>query len=336
MRQLTSPCVLLVASLAMAVATAARADEAADTAAARVLGGDGIMLADAGDCQQAVDKLRRAEDLHPAPSTAARLGECEIGIGLLVAGTERLQRLLREGVPSNAPAPFIDALARARRVLDHALPRIATMRISVRVPVTTKVQVTVDGERLPEALLDNDRPADPGRHKLVASAIGFLTKTEEVTLSEGETIKVSLELLSDRTARVAAPPEPLSERNRAATPPKAASSEGIGPGGIVAFSVGGVGLAAGIASGIVVAFDSADLTKSCGSNRICPPSKQSEISSAKTWATISSIGFGVAGAGLTAGIMALLFATHHESPGRAEAQIRPIVGPFYFGCEGVL
>jgi hypothetical protein len=334
MPQLTSPCALLVASLAMAATAAARADEAADTAAARVLGGDGIILADAGDCQQAVDKLRRAEELHPAPTTAARLGECEIGIGQLVVGTERLQRLLREPVPANSPAPFIDALARARRVLDQALPRIATMRISVRVQPTTKVQVTVDGERLPEALLDNDRPADPGRHKLAASAIGFLTKTEEVTLSEGETVKVTLELLPDRTGRVAAPSEP-SERSKAATP-KVASSGGVGPGPLVAFSVGGVGLAAGIASGLVVFLDSVDLSKSCGANRICPPDKQSEISSAKTWATISSIGFGVAGAGLTAGMMVLLFGNHHESPGRAEAKIHPVVGPLYFGCEGAL
>jgi hypothetical protein len=110
----------------------------------------------------------------------------------------------------------------------------------------------------------------------------------------------------------------------------------MGPAPIVAFTVGGVGLAAGIAGGLIVALDSADLSKSCAANRVCPPDKQSEISSAKTWATISTVGFGVAGAGLGAGLMMLLFGGHHESPGRAEAKIHPVVGPLYFGCEGVL
>jgi hypothetical protein len=335
MPQSTSLCALFVASFALSVSASARADEAADTAAARVLGGDGINLADAGDCQQAIEKLRRAEELHHAPTTAGRLGECEIGVGHLVVGTERLQRLLREPLAAGAPAPFVEALVRARRVLEPALPRIATMRISVRVPAGTKPHVTVDGERLPDALLDNDRPADPGHHSVVAAATGFLSKTAEVTLSDGETTKVSLELLPDPTWRPPPATKPETERARAA-PAGASSKTGMNPAAIVAFTVGGIGLAAGIASGIVVATDSSDLSKACGANRVCPPDKQTEISSAKTWATISTIGFGVAGAGLGAGLVVLLLGNHRESQGPAEAKIRPVVGPLYFGCEGVL
>jgi hypothetical protein len=109
----------------------------------------------------------------------------------------------------------------------------------------------------------------------------------------------------------------------------------MGPAPIVAFTVGGVGLAAGLISGLIVAIDSGDLSKSCNSNKVCPPDKQSEINSAKTWATVSTVGFTVAGAGLGAGLMLFLVGNHHES-GRAEAKIRPVVGPLYLGCEGVL
>jgi hypothetical protein len=330
----TSLGALLVASFVTSATMSARADEAADTAAARALGGDGITLADAGDCTQAVEKLRRAEELHHAPSTAGRLGECEILTGRLVTGTERLQRLLREPLPPNAPAPFVDALTRARRVLDHALPRIGTMRISVKVPAGTKVQVTVDGERMPDALLDADRPVDPGHHTITATAVGFYSKSEEVTLSDSESTKVSLELLPDRTARIVPPAEPEADRGKTASSNEPASG-GMSPASIVAFSVGSVGLAAGIAGGLVVALDSGDLSKNCTANKICPADKQSEINSAKTWATISTVGFGVAAAGLSTGLMVLLFGNHHES-GRTEAKIRPVVGPLYFGCEGVL
>jgi hypothetical protein len=110
----------------------------------------------------------------------------------------------------------------------------------------------------------------------------------------------------------------------------------MGTAAIVAFSVGAVGLGAGIGSGVVVALDSADLSKSCNASKICPPDKQNEISAAKTWATISTVGFGVAGAGLATGLMVLLFGNHHESQGRAGATIRPVVGPLYFGFEGAL
>ncbi|HZU84847.1 MAG TPA: hypothetical protein VE987_18075 [Polyangiaceae bacterium] len=336
MRQSTCLWALLVASVAT-VTPRARADEAADTAAARALGGDGITLADSGDCQQAIEKLRRAEELHHAPTTAGRLGECEIGVGRLVVGTERLQRLLREPLAPNAPAPFVDAMARARRVLEHALPRIASLRISVRVPAGTRVQVTVDGERLPEALLDNDRPADPGRHTVVASAAGYYAKTEEVTLGDGETSSVSLELAPDRSARPVPAPDAERDHRRIGTAAaEAPTSKGGGAAPIVALGVGAVGLAAGIAGGVMVALDSADLSKACGPSRICPADKQSEINAAKTWATVSTVGFAVAGAGLGTGLMLLLLGNHHESAGAAEARVRPVVGPLYFGCEGAL
>jgi hypothetical protein len=326
---------LLLALCTLAVSMSARADEAADTAAARQLGGDGIILADAGNCEQAVEKLRRAEELHHAPTTAARLGECEIAIGRVVVGTERLQRLLREQLPPNAPEPFVEALARARRVLERALPRIGALRVSVRVPQGTKVQVSVDGERLSEALLDADRPSDPGHHTVVASAVGFFSKTEEVTVGEGDKANVVLELSPDRRARSAARLEPKAVA-AGTTAPTAPSSGGAGPAPIVAFTMGGFGLGMGIAGWLVVALDAADLSKNCNANRVCPQNKQSELDSAKTWATVSTVGFGVAGAGIGAGLMLLLLGTHHESPSPSLAKIHPVVGPLYAGCEGAL
>jgi len=322
------------------ITASARADEAADTAAARVLGGDGVNLADAGDCQQAIEKLRRAEELHPAPTTAGRLGECEINVGHLVAGTERLQRLLREPLTPSSPPPFVEAAARARRVLERALPRIATMRVSVRVPAGTKPHLIVDGERVAEALLDADMPADPGHHTLLATAKGFFAKTQEVTLTEGEKSTVTIELAPDPSARAAALHEIETARHAPAGAASPAtpddSNHGIGAASIASFAVGGVGLATGIIAGLIVAHDSGDLSKSCTATHVCPADKQSELSSAKTWATISTVGFGVAGAGAGAGLLFLMLGNHHESAAAAEAKVRPVVGPLYLGCEGTL
>jgi hypothetical protein len=212
---------------------------------------------------------------------------------------------------------------------------MATLRVSVRAPAGTKVQVIVDGERMPEALLDIDRPADPGHHTLVATAAGFYSKTDEVTLGDGEKANVSLELTPDPNARLAPAVEPAATSGRVATsyPP---SSGGGGAAPVVAFTLGAVGLAVGVAGGVLVAIDSADLSKACGTTRMCPPDKQSELNSAKAWATASTVGFAVAGAGLGTGLMLLLLGPHHESPAPAQATIRPVVGPLYLGCEGAL
>jgi hypothetical protein len=329
-------CALFAAMFEMMAVSSAHADEAADTAAARMLGIDGVTLADSGDCQQAIEKLKRAEELHHAPTTAGRLGECEIGVGHLVQGTERLQRLLREPLPAGAPAPFVDAVARARRVLDRALPRIATLRVTVKAPPRTKMQVTVDAEPMSDALIDNDRPTDPGRHLVEVTAPGFIAAKEDISVNDAQSATVSLELVPDPNAPVA-PPPPAAEAHDAAPAPRAAiAPRPAGPnvGSIVAFSLGGVGLAAGIAGGTIVALDASDLSKTCGPTKACPTSKQNEISAAKTWATVSTVGFAVAGAGLATGLI-LLLVGHHE-PEATEARIRPVVGPLYLGLEGAL
>src|SRR5262245_6191965 len=50
--------------------------DAAVTAAARALAVDGVKLAQADRCGEAIDKLQRAEQLHHSPIVLSRLGEC--------------------------------------------------------------------------------------------------------------------------------------------------------------------------------------------------------------------------------------------------------------------
>src|SRR5690606_8120785 len=85
------------------------AQSAEDKAAARTLGTEGIKLANAGDCESAIDKLARAEALYHAPTILGRLGECQVALGKLVEGTENLNRVIREPLPANAPVAFKQA-----------------------------------------------------------------------------------------------------------------------------------------------------------------------------------------------------------------------------------
>jgi len=98
-----------VVAAAAGDATAVHAQTPEDRASARALGVEAVHLADSGDCASAIPKFEAAERLYHAPTTLERLGECRIKVGRLVAGTEDLNRVVREVLPPNAPAPFVAA-----------------------------------------------------------------------------------------------------------------------------------------------------------------------------------------------------------------------------------
>src|SRR5262249_10307746 len=145
-----------------------------ETAAARALAVDGLKLADAGKCADAIEKLARAEKLHHAPIVLGRLGECQITQGKMVDGTENLRKVLREPLPPNASAALVKARERAQSALDAAKPKIAYLMISVKGSASATAAITVDGQAMSSALLDTERPSDPGEHVVEASAQGFL------------------------------------------------------------------------------------------------------------------------------------------------------------------
>src|SRR5262245_50919647 len=75
------------------VAAPASGDEpsAEAIAAARDLTIKGMGLARKGKCADAIEPLERAKQLYPAPTITAELGECQVSVGRLVAGSENLR-----------------------------------------------------------------------------------------------------------------------------------------------------------------------------------------------------------------------------------------------------
>src|SRR5579859_5498883 len=74
----------ILAATSFVLPTRAEEVGAADIGAARALAVEGIKLADAGKCREAIDKLARAERLHHAPTILVRLGECRAATGRIV------------------------------------------------------------------------------------------------------------------------------------------------------------------------------------------------------------------------------------------------------------
>jgi hypothetical protein len=269
--------------------------QAENVAAARSLGIQGVQLADAGRCNEAIEKLSRAEALYHAPTILGRLGECQVEVGQIVLGTENLNRVVREVLPPNAPQAFRDAQERARRVRDAALARIGHLTVEVE-PKEAQAAVTVSGAAVPKALFGVERPTDPGKHEVVATAPGYLTAKTNVELAEGGKQTVTLRLTPDPAAAapppvapvpVAAQPVPTHDTR---PPPAAEHGSGNKTLAYVLLGVGGVGVVTGSVTGLLALGKKGDLD--CPDKK-CSGAAADDLESANTMATISTIGFAV-------------------------------------------
>lgn len=334
--------IALMTSLGLLWAPGAFAQSAENKAAARNLGIEGIKLADAGNCEAAVEKLQRAEALYHAPTILGRLGECQVTLGRIVEGTENLNRVVREPLPSTAPEAFLKARERAQGVLDGALPKIAKLKIIVS-PNVEGLVVKVSDKPVPSALIGAERPTDPGTHTVVAEAPGHAPAQAEVTLKEGgrESVNLTLTPLPEE----AAPATPATPQDAApAAPGPAATPADAGAGGsdktlaYTLLGIGGVGIVAGGVTGFLAMSRKGDLDDKCETPSTCPDSAQDTIDSAKSMALISTIGFGVGIASAAVGTF-LLLSDDGSAPASAELGVgdvraQPFVGLGYAGVSG--
>jgi hypothetical protein len=278
---------------------------------------DGVKLAQAGKCDEAVDKLDRAEKLRHAPIVLANLGECRVLQGHLVEGTEMLRRVLREPLPDHPTPALSKAYEHAQATLEAAAPKIGRLTITLSGQGDAQPSVTVDGEPVSAALLGADRPTDPGEHSIEATATGFLKSTAKVTLGEGEKKFIKLDLEHDPSyvapaaadeAAHAAPTESVPPETKPAPASAARQDETPIPthsgtnhtAAYVSWIVGGAALAAGAGFGIAAMSGKNDLDKRCNGSS-CPPDAQDKLDAAKRNGTIATIGFGVGAAGIALG-----------------------------------
>ena len=290
----------------------AEEDSATEIAAARTLAVDGLKLAQAGKCEEAIPKLERAEKLHHSAIVLSRLGECQVTEGKLVEGTEMLRKVLREPLPANPSPALSKAYERAQTVLDSAKPKIAGLTVSVTAPAGADLRLVVDGVAVANTLVDSELPADPGEHVVEASAPGYLKATARVTLGSADKKTVTLKLEVDPNApaptAINARPEAnaaaatqVKATQAAAPPPVAPAPPHKSPSRAPAYVSWGVGLAGvgvGTAFGVMAMKGKNDLD--C-QNDNCPPSSAGAVDTAKRNGNISTIAFAVGGAGLVLG-----------------------------------
>jgi hypothetical protein len=307
----------------------AEEDSATEIAAARSLAVDGLKLAQAGKCEEAIPKLERSEKLHHSAIVLSRLGECQVSEGKLVEGTEMLRKVLREPLPANPSPAQSKAYERAQTVLDSAKPKIAGLTVSVSAPPGAELRLTVDGLVVANTLVDSELPADPGDHVVEASAPGYLKASSRVTLSNAEKKTIALKLEVDPNAPAPTPinPKPEAATVVAAQAPTKAAAEPPSPlpepakppnhtAAYVSWGVGLAGVGVGTAFGLMAMNAKHDLP--CQGNS-CPPSSSGDIDSAKQKGNISTIAFAAGGAGLVLGTVLYFTAGKGSSEPSASA-----------------
>ena len=292
---------LAVTALAVSAVGAdpqARADTTG-TAVAEALFRDAVQLLLADKVDEACPKFLESQAIDPSLGTLLYLATCHEKQGRTASAWSEFTSAKDWAERTNQA----ERAAFARRHLVPLEQRLAS--VVLRAPEIPGLRIKVDNGVLSVAAVGTALPLDPGQHTIAVEAEGYMPwhttiiippepgKTE-VTVPQLEPVHTSLPPPSTTTVPAA------PGRETAPTPPPGNpvpmwTGVGIAGAGVVVGSVFG-GLAMG-------ARDSA--SSACPGNR-CTQSGLSDIDRAKTFATVSTVGFCVGlGGALVAGYFAL-------------------------------
>lgn len=299
--------------------TAAHAQGASNEAAAQALFDEGRALVQAGKFAEACPKFAESERLSPGAGTLLNLGAC----------------YEKNGQTASAWATYADAASEAKNANRADWATRAKQRMSALAPDLSKLSIVVPAETARATGLEIKRdgvvvgqtewalpiPVDPGPHVIEAKAPGFKKWSavvqvgpkrdqvvEKVPALEAEPTETPL---PPRPQEVAPPPpveqKPAPEASRGNA--QRAIGIGVAAGGVV-------GIGVGVVFGLFASGKKSDAEPNCNQDlSACNGAGVDSMKSARTDATISTIGF-VAGGVLLAGGAALYLTAPKGEPAK--------------------
>jgi hypothetical protein len=284
-----------------------------DKAKARELFIDGNAKFDAQAYPAALTAYRAAHAIMNVPTTAYKVGKTLAAIGQLIQARDILLRVGQMPRVGIEPAAFAQARQSSAALADVVRGRIPSIRVEVvGVPADVPVTVVIDDKTLRPEVAHLPWRVNPGPHEVRGSAEGYQPLGEKVELEEGQTLVVKLSL-----RRIGEPSPP---------PP----GGGISPLVWIGFGAGALGIIAGSISGAISLGKASDLEDGCDESGNCAPDLESDLDTAKTTATISTVSFVFAGVGVAVGAVGLLLSGEPSN----EVAITPLIGPGYLGFTG--
>jgi hypothetical protein len=260
---------------------------AGDPATAREQLKMGYTLAEDGKCSEALPHLLESLRLDPKAITLINLADCEEKVGKL----------------TDALGHWVDARARARAEGQKPIEDEATLRLNAlepRVPRLTIVRsawapsdavVERDGVVLGAPSMNVPLPVDPGAHSIVVKAKGRPDATTQLTLAEGESKRIELDEGEGTTVD---PPPSSGEISPS-------PSRWTDPIVVTGASLFVVGAAVGSITGLMAMGAGSRARTDCPADR-CTSQELDSVETGRTVATVSTVAFIAAGAGVALGV----------------------------------
>lgn len=307
----------LAFALVLTASGAFAAPSPAERETARRLMDTGRTETQGGNLMNALDAYKKAHEIMHVPTTGLALAKTHRDLGHLVEARDVAREVSRIPEDANEPPVFKVAREEARQLDADLKSRIPALMISAK----GAAKVTLDGAEVPKTLLDSPSAVNPGKHTVVAIAADGSEKKMDFEIHEKETKTV--EVVGDGRAY------PLPGTHKATADSSSGASRTPLATGLIygGFGVGAVGVVVGAVTGILTLSKASDVKSRC-EGVVCPPAVEDDLSSSKTTATISTIGFAVGGAGVAAGVIGLLLprasATASDSTNNLNGRAQPI------------
>lgn len=277
----------------------------------------GMKAHDAGDKAKALGEFQASYDAVASPNSHLLVARTLAELGRLDEAYVEYDRTVDEAREDARTEPKYQKAADAAAAERDALkPKIALLQINVTGagPGDT---LDVGGRTIDQADWSKPVPVMPGAVQVVLHTQAGTPVSRSVDATAGGTPTVELS---------AAPPP--------AAPAPAHADAAVTTQGIskrtLAYVAGGVGVAGIATFAIFGAMNNAkygDLQSAC-SNNACPPDKQSEADTGRTYQTVANVGLVVGVVGIGSGV-ALYLLDRHDEKERATARRIPevYVGP---------
>jgi hypothetical protein len=180
----------LTLAIAMSFGAVARAQDPADIATARHLFKEGAELSRKGDWEAAADRFTRSLSIKKTPLTLYSLGVAQKNVGRLAEALESFRAFLAEPA-ARASEPFEQP---ARDAIAELERRVAHLHVVVLPADAPGLAIVVDEVPVPAVAHGRPRLVNPGAHEVTVAATGYQDVRREVTVAEGATEEVRIEL----------------------------------------------------------------------------------------------------------------------------------------------
>lgn len=338
-RRLRAVSALLALSLSMSVVGVSGVAFAAPTQAekdeARTAMQEGRDKRDANDLQGALTAFQKAHKIMNVPSTGIEVAKTLVALGQLREAFDVANSVTHLPANPNEPAPFAQARVDAQKMVDDLTRKIPAVTLKINgLPDVDTATVTVDGQPITGDARLAPIHVNPGEHTFSVKASDGREQKQKLTLKEGDTKDVPLDFGAGNK------PGPITTKvnDDEPKPQGGGKSRFLRPIPIAGYAITGVGLIAGGVTG-VIALSKASSAKSACNGNLCPPSTHSDIKSGRNMATISNVGFIVAGVGAIVAVVGIAIAPKQEAaPAPAEPasglRVNPWIGVGSIGATG--